>query len=85
MAFALKGEEDVAQFTKRAVGADFCGARGAFEDAGNFGKREFLETAEQQDLAVIVMQATEGNVEQGVFVAGSCTVAGVRGGVSVSV
>jgi hypothetical protein len=36
-----------AQFVERAVGPDFGGADGALEDAGDLGKREFLETREQ--------------------------------------
>ena len=39
------------------MGADFCSADGAFEDAGDFGEREFLESGEQQDFAIVVVQA----------------------------
>ena len=52
------------------MGTDLGRADGAFEDARDLGKREFLETAEQQDFAIIVVQPVECDVEQVVFVAG---------------
>ena len=51
------------------MGADFGGADGAFEDAGDFREREFLETAEEQDLAVAMVEMRERGVDQGVIVA----------------
>ena len=84
-AFALKGEEDVAQFTKSAVGANLGGAGGAFEDVGNLRKREFLKTAEQQDLAIIVVQSAQCDLEQGLFVASGGAIACVGSVVSVVV
>lgn len=79
------------------MGADFGGPDGAFEDAGDLGEGEFLETAEKEDLAIIAIEAGEGGVEKGVIVAGRggfagvgsvvgvvlkiCRIGGVRGGV----
>lgn len=60
------------------MGADFRGADGAFEDAGDFGKREFLETCEQQHLAIVAIEAGEGGVEERVIVADGGVVTGMR-------
>jgi len=74
---ALEGEEDVAKFLEGAVGADLGGADGAFEDGGDFGEGEFLKAGEEEDLAGVVVEAVEGEVEEGVVVAGGGVVAGV--------
>ena len=76
-ALLLEFEINRAQLVESAVGADFGGADGAFEDAGNFGEREFLETREEQDFTVIAVEAGEGGVEESVVVAGGGAVAGV--------
>ena len=62
-AFALKREEDVSQLAQRAMRPDFRGASGAFENIGHFGKGEFLKAAEQKNLAVIVMESAQRDVE----------------------
>ncbi len=59
------------------MGADFGGADGAFEDGGDFGEGEFLEAGEEEDLAGVAVEAVEGEVEEGVFVAGDGVIAGV--------
>ena len=38
------------------MGSDFGGSNGAFENRGDLGKREFLESAEQQHLAGIAIK-----------------------------
>ena len=73
----LQLEIDVAEFVERAVGADFGGADGAFEDAGDFGEREFLKTREEQHLADIAIEAGEGGAEECVIVARRRMVRGV--------
>ena len=78
-------EINVAQFAERAVGANFRGADRAFENAGDFGEREFLETREQQHFAVIAVEPRQRGVEQRVVVAGGGAVAGVRRIVGVRV
>lgn len=73
----LEFEIDGAQRSEGAVGADFGGADGALEDAGNFGEREFLETCEEEDFAVAAVEAGERDVEEGVVVAEGGAGAGV--------
>ncbi len=96
----MEFEIDNAEFLERAVGADFGGADGAFENAGDFGEREFLKTAEEEDFAIVAIEAGEGSVEEGVIVArgGGFTgvgtvvgvvleidgIGGVRGGVGLA-
>lgn len=79
----LQLEIDVAQFVERAVSADLGGTDGAFEDAGDFGERELLETGEEEDFAVVAIEAGEGGVEEGVIVARRGAIAGIRGLVGV--
>ena len=62
-AFALQREEDVSQLAQCAMRPDFRGASGAFEDIGHFGKGEFLKAAEQKNLAVVVMEPAQRDVE----------------------
>ncbi len=45
--------------------ADFGGADGALEDAGDFGEGEPLDAAEEQDLAVAAVEPAEGGVQEG--------------------
>jgi hypothetical protein len=71
-------EVDVAQFAEGAVRPDFRGADGAFEDAGDFGKREFLEAREQEDFAIIVVQTGERGMQQRVIVVSRRVLRGVR-------
>ncbi len=59
------------------MGADFGGTDGAFEDAGDLGEGEFLETREQEHLASIAVEAVERGTEEGVVVAGGGAFAGV--------
>jgi hypothetical protein len=61
-----------------AVGADFGGTDGAFEDARDLGEGEFLKTTEEEDFAITALEAGEGGVEKGVIVAGRSGFAGVR-------
>ena len=74
----MQTEIDFTQFPQGAVRADFGGADGAFEDAGNLGEREFLKAREQQHLAVVAIEAGEGGAEQRVVVARRRMVRGVR-------
>src|SRR5690606_36563422 len=76
-AIALEREEDIAEFLECAVGADFGGAGGAFEDRGDFGEGELLEAAEEKDLAGVAIEAAEGHVKERVFVARHGVIAGV--------
>jgi hypothetical protein len=82
-ALLLEADVDVAQFVEGAVGADFGGADGAFEDAGNFGEGELLETGEEEDFAVVAVEAGEGGVQERVVVAQGGVVAGVGSVVGV--
>jgi hypothetical protein len=59
------------------VSADLRGADGAFEDAGNLGEGEFLETGEEQDFAILAVEAGESGVQKSVVVAGGGTLSGV--------
>ena len=63
-----KLEIDIAQFAKGAVGADFRGTDGAFEDVGYFRKRQFLEAGEKKDFTVIVVKAGQRGMQQRVIV-----------------
>lgn len=63
--------------------ADLGGADGAFEDARDFGEREFLEAAQEEHLAIAVIEAAEGGAEEGVVVAGGGGLAGVGAVVGV--
>jgi hypothetical protein len=69
-------EIDLAEGLERAVGADFGGADGALEDAGDFGEREFLEAGEEEDFAVLAIEAGEGSVQKSVIVAHGGMLAG---------
>ncbi len=60
------------------MGADFRRADGAFENAGDLGKREFLKAREQQHLAIVAIEAGERGLEQGVVVTGDRGVRGMR-------
>src|SRR5690606_37734776 len=77
-ALVLEGEKHVAQLAERAVGADFRRADGAFENAGDFVERKFLETAQQKHFAVVVVEAAERDVQEGVIVLLCGAFAGVR-------
>jgi hypothetical protein len=79
----LEADVDIAEFAQRAMSADFGGADGAFEDAGDLSEREFLETGQEEDLAVVAVEAGEGGVEQDVIVANGGVVAGVGAFVGV--
>lgn len=69
---------DLAERLERAVGADLCGADGALEDAGDFGKGEFLEAGEEEDFAILAVEAGEGGVQKSVIVARGGMIAGER-------
>ena len=72
-------EIGITELAEGAMRADFGGADGAFEDAGDFREGEFLESREQEHFAVIVIQAGEGHVEQFVIIAGGGVLRRVRG------
>ncbi len=76
-ALLLEADVDIAEFAQCAMSADFGGADGAFEDAGDLGEGEFLEAGEKKDFAIVAVEAGEGGVEEGVVVAGGGMVAGV--------
>jgi len=59
------------------VGADLGGADGALEDGSDFGEREFLEAGQEEDFAVVAIEAVEREVKERMFVAGGGVVAGV--------
>jgi hypothetical protein len=65
------------------VGADLGGADGALEDAGDFGEGELLEAGEEEDLAILVVEAGEGGVQKSVIVAHGGMLAGEGGLVGV--
>lgn len=75
---ALESEEGVAQFAESAVGADLGGPHRAFEDVGDFCERQFLESREEEDFAVVGIEQTQGCVQQGVVVAGRRLGGGMR-------
>ena len=79
MEFEVNGAERV----QGAVGADLGGADGALEDAGDLGEGEFLETAEEEDLAFVAVEPGEGGVDQRVVVADGGVVGGVGAVVGV--
>jgi hypothetical protein len=79
----LEGKEDIAEFAERAVCPHFGCACRALEDGSDLGEREFLKPAQQEDLAGIAVELGQGSVEQGVLVAGRCSVRGVGGAVGV--
>ncbi len=60
------------------MGAHFRGADGTFEDGGNFGKREFLKTTEQENFAIIPIEPVQGVVQDFMIVTGDGFVPGVR-------
>lgn len=68
---------DVAQLAEGAMGADFCGADGAFENAGDLGEGEFLEAREEQYFAVVAIEPGERDVEERAIVARGRLVGGV--------
>ena len=47
---------------------DAGGADRALEDAGDLGERELLEAREEEDLAVVAVEAAEGAVKEGMVV-----------------
>lgn len=61
--FLLELKIEFAQLAERAVGADFGGAGGAFEDGGDLDEGEFLKPAQEQDFAVVTVEAGERRVE----------------------
>lgn len=73
----MEFEINDAEFLESAVGADFRGTDGAFENAGDFREGEFLETAEEEDFAVVTIKTGESGVEEGVIVAGGSGFPGV--------
>ncbi len=81
----LETDVDLAEGAEGAVRADLGGADGAFEDAGDLGEGEFLETGEEEDLAVVAVELGEGGVQQGVVVACGGVVGGMRRVVGVFV
>ena len=75
----LKLDVDLAQLLERAVSADFGGADGAFEDAGDFGEGELLETGEEEHFAIVPVEAGKRSVQEGVIITDGRVVRGVRG------
>ncbi len=52
----LKLEIDVAQLAQCAVGAHFGCADGAFENGGDFGEGMSLESTQEQDFAITLIE-----------------------------
>ena len=60
------------------MGADLRGADGAFENPRDFSERQFLKSGEQQDFAVIVIEARQRHAEEFVVVARRRVMRGMR-------
>lgn len=69
----MKLEINVAQSAEGAVGADFGGSDGAFENGGDFGEGVALEATEEENLPVIPIEFIQSMTEEFAIIAGGRT------------